>query len=112
MTKHFTQIFAGSATALATTLMAAQGAYADSGVMYHGEGWGWGHMIFGSSMMIIAFVLVIFLIVLVVRRIGGSSGQEETVSPGDSAYDILRQRFARGDIDKEEFEQRMSVLIH
>lgn len=31
-------------------------------------------------------------------------------SPGDSAMDVLRDRYARGEIDKEEFEERKRIL--
>ncbi|MDA1096110.1 MAG: SHOCT domain-containing protein [Chloroflexi bacterium] len=34
----------------------------------------------------------------------------EKVSPHDSAAKILRERYARGDIDADEYERRSEVL--
>ena len=74
---------------------------------YSHYGGGWGHMAFGSSMMIIALALVVFLVVLAVRRFGGNPQRTEITS---SALDILRERYARGEIDKDEYEERLAVL--
>jgi putative membrane protein len=92
----------------------AQG-YPDHHYMWD-EGWGWGHMIFGSVMMIAFWGGIIVLIVLAVRWLGGSghgSGHGPGYGPtpgGKSAVDILRERFARGEIDKAEFEERRRIL--
>ncbi|HEX9791624.1 MAG TPA: SHOCT domain-containing protein [Kiloniellales bacterium] len=90
----------------------AQG-YQDRHYMWEG-GWGWGHMIFGSAMMIVFFGSIIVLVVLAVRWLGGSgSGHgmgQDSGSSGKPAVDILRERFARGEIDKAEFEERRRVL--
>lgn len=72
------------------------------------DGWGWGHMIFGSLMMIVFFGGIIVLIILAVRWLGGPGrGGPGT---GRQAIDILRERFARGEIDKAEFEERRRAL--
>jgi putative membrane protein len=92
----------------------AQG-YQDRHYMWEG-GWGWGHMIFGSAMMIVFFGGIIVLVVLAVRWLGGSGSNsghgmgQDSGSGGPSAIDILRGRFARGEIDKAEFEERRRVL--
>jgi putative membrane protein len=73
-------------------------------------------MIFGSAMMIVFFGGIIALVVLAVRWLGGSgpgSGHgmgHGSGSGGKPAIDILRERFARGEIDKAEFEERRRVL--
>ena len=81
----------------------------------HMAGWGGGShgMIFGPIFMILVFVVVIVLVVLLVRWLGGSwySAQPpHHARSGRAALDILKERFARGEIDKEEFEERRSVL--
>lgn len=92
----------------------AQG-YPDHHYMW-GEGWGWGHMIFGSVMMIAFLGGIIVLVVLAVRWLGGPGhgsghGPGYGSGPGGkAAVDILRERFARGEIDKAEFEERRRVL--
>ena len=78
---------------------------------HYGWDWGWGHMIFGSVMMILFWGGIILVIVLAVRWLGGRSSQGAgSQSPGKRALDILQERFARGEIDKEEFEERKRLL--
>ena len=84
----------------------AQG-YPDRSYMWDGA-WGWGHMIFGSVMMIAFWGGIIVLIVLAIRWLGGTGhGHAPT---GKTATDILKERFARGEIDKAEFEERRRAL--
>ncbi len=111
MFKRILKTLTTSAGAIILAPMIVQRAYADGpGFSHYGGEWGWGHMLFGSSMMIIALGLVIFFIVLIVQRLTDSSDRREPVSPEGSPQEILRQRFARGDVDKEEFDVRMSTL--
>ncbi|WP_292232512.1 SHOCT domain-containing protein [Mesorhizobium sp.] len=76
-------------------------------------GGGWYAMIFGPLFMILFLAVLVVAVVVLVRGLGGSwSGP---VSPhhsvaGRTPLDILRERFARGEIDKEEFEERRRVL--
>lgn len=69
-----------------------------------GSGW------FGYGLLHMAFfwvVLVALLIVLLRVFLGHRQGNHDR--PRDAA-DILEQRFARGEIDKGEFEEKMSAL--
>ena len=71
-----------------------------------GGGWGGGHM-FGFGLF--AWVVVIVGIVLLVRWLSGggrSSGRRDE----DDAMAILRDRYARGEIDKAEFDARKQDL--
>ena len=73
--------------------------------------WGWGHMIFGSLMMVLFWGGIIVAVVLLFRWLGGgSTGATAPPSPGKTALDILKERFARGEIDKDEFEERKRLL--
>jgi putative membrane protein len=72
-------------------------------------GWGWSGMIFGPVFMIVVLALVIAVAVLLVRWLGGSWPPPQP-PPGRTPLDILKERFARGEIDKEEFEERRRVL--
>ena len=55
-------------------------------------------------------LVVVVLVVLAVRWLGGSHGPSQPLSPTKTPLDILKERFARGEIDKEEFEERRRVL--
>ncbi len=65
--------------------------------------WGWGGMIFGPIMMIVVVVLVRWL---------GEPGQGSASHnpPGKTPLGILKERFAKGEIDKDELEERRRVL--
>lgn len=67
---------------------------------YDGFGLG-GGMGFG---MLAFWVLIVAAIVVLVRGFGAGSKASETRAIDDTPLDILRQRFARGEIDKSEFE--------
>ncbi len=73
--------------------------------MWGGE-WGWGGMFLGPVFGILFIAVIAVAIVLVVRALGGGAAPRG----GRSALDILDERFARGDIDREEYEERKRVL--
>lgn len=76
-------------------------------------GGGWYGLIFGPLLMIVVLAAIIVLAVFLVRWLGGpTQGTQPTHGPGPerTPLDILKERFARGEIDKEEFEARRRVL--
>ena len=97
-------VIAVPATALMTVPAVAQ-TYGDHP---HMGAWGWGWMIFGPFMMIAFLVIAVIVVVLIVRWLGGTG--HGTIPSGKSPLDNLRERFARGEIDKKEFEERRRVL--
>lgn len=83
---------------------------ADLNAWHHGWDGEWGHMFFGSAMMLIFWGVIALLVVLTVRW-AMKTRESETVSTGSgSALHILEQRFASGDIDKAEFLERKKLL--
>ena len=75
------------------------------------DGWGWGHMFFGSLMMLLFWGALIILIIFAVRFISGRPARNgDGPAPQKRAIDILEERYARGEIDKEEFEERKQLL--
>ena len=91
--------------------LAASAALADPGGGWtdgygHMMGWGGGFGFFGGFMMLVFWGVIIALIVLAVRWLSeGAKGGSRS-----DALDILRQRFAKGEIDEEEFARRKKVL--
>lgn len=78
------------------------------GMMWWGGGW-WS-MIFGPLFMILMLAVLISAVVLLVRWLGGPWQGSGSPPPGRTPFDILKERFARGEIDKQEFEERRRVL--
>jgi len=74
--------------------------------MWNGGPW----MFFGPLMMIIFVAAIVVVVVLVVRWLGGPGHGAAHHPPSRTPLDILKERFARGEIDKEEFEERRRVL--
>lgn len=77
-----------------------------------GWGWGWGGMMFGGLAMLVFWGGLIVLIVLAVRWFGGRPGHHEGAGPPHklTPLEILEERFARGEIDEEEYQHRRRVL--
>jgi putative membrane protein len=68
-------------------------------------------MMFGSLMMVVFWGAVIVAIVVAVRWLGGGSSYGAGVQPPRKrALDILQERFAHGEIDKHEFDERKRLL--
>ncbi|SMF27393.1 putative membrane protein [Tistlia consotensis] len=69
-------------------------------------------MMFGGLAMILFWGALIVLVVLLVRRFGARTTRGDAASPPSAStpLDILNERFARGEIDKEEFEERKKLL--
>lgn len=80
----------------------------------HMMGWGggWFGMVFGPIFMILVLAIVIAVAVLLVRWLGGPwlAAAPHQPPPARTPLDILKERFARGEIDKEEFEERRRIL--
>lgn len=78
-------------------------------MMWWGDGYSWGWMIFGAVMMILFWGGLIALAVVVVRgftRAGSqASAGDSSWNRSKSAVEILKDRYARGEIDKAEYEE-------
>src|SRR3990172_4642432 len=84
-------------------MMGGQGGMMGPGMM-GGFGWGW----FGPLFMVLFWGLIIWGVVALARGVSGPG------SPGpsypDSAMAVLKRRYARGDISKEEYEEKKRDL--
>ena len=79
---------------------------------YHmwGSGAGW---FLGPMMMLLFLGLAAAVIALVIRwvfGIGQTSSGSQDLNRDSAPLDILKERFARGEIDKKEFEDRKKIL--
>ncbi len=74
--------------------------------MGSGAGWGMG---FGGIFMILFWIVIIAAVVMLVKWLAGGSARID-LPREKSALDILKERYARGEIGKEEFEQKKRDL--
>jgi putative membrane protein len=73
----------------------------DYGNMMDGAGGWW---VWGTLMMVVAIAVVALVVWLIARNSRGDN------RPSSSARDILSERYARGEIDSEEYEERLRKL--
>lgn len=69
-------------------------------------GWSFG----GGFMMILFWVAIIIFIVWIVREMSGKNHSDKTSGPKTS-IDILKERYAKGEITKEQFESMKKDII-
>jgi len=78
---------------------------------YGGPGWGWGWLV--MSLMMLAFLVLLVLGGIALYR-GVRDGERRREDRGDqakrTAEQVLDERFARGEIDVEEYTRRREVL--
>ncbi|MBT3362207.1 MAG: SHOCT domain-containing protein [Chloroflexi bacterium] len=65
---------------------------------------GW-WMLFGSVMMVAFWGGVIALVVWIVKRPSGADDRSRSDSHSTSPFDIAKERYARGEISKQEYDQ-------
>jgi|SRR3990167_539469 len=72
--------------------------------------WGFGGGLFGGLFMLIWWAIIIVVIVALVKWVAGQTkgthGHEKT------PLDILKERYAKGEINKEEFEAKKKDLTN
>ncbi|HUU61743.1 MAG TPA: SHOCT domain-containing protein [Acidimicrobiia bacterium] len=73
---------------------------------HHMDGWGWGGAVVGWLVMILVATAIAWLVWSASRRLG------ERRSRSPSARELLDERYARGEITREEYLQRREDLSH
>jgi putative membrane protein len=71
------------------------------------DGWGW-WMVFGWLWMVVFWGLIVWAIYAVVTRLDRKPDRRQPDEP--DALTILEQRFARGELTAEQFEEMRSRL--
>lgn len=74
--------------------------------MMYGYGMPW----FGGIAMMIFWVIVLGAIVWVAIAVSRNAGQNQAAPRSETPLDVLRRRFAAGEINKEQFEEMKRAL--
>ena len=77
--------------------------------MMTGTGWmggGMGWMLFGLILWIFLLAGIVLFIVWLVQRVTGGERRAE-----DSALEILKKRYAKGEISKAEYEEKKRDIL-
>ena len=77
-----------------------------TGNMADGIGWGMG---FGGLFMILFWSIVILGVLVAAKWIFGSNASSRGTK-STNALDILQERYARGEIDEQEYQQKRREL--
>ena len=76
----------------------------------HMGGWGWAATTISSLLFLGLVGLVAWLVVGAARRSGGGSYRPARTAGQDTAEQLLADRFARGEIDEDEYRRRLATL--
>ncbi|MFI9626030.1 SHOCT domain-containing protein [Streptomyces sp. NPDC052042] len=84
-------------------------------MMWYG-GWGWGGWFLMAVVTVVFWALLIAGAVALTHYVTGGRGRRPGPPPGEAGWggrraeDLLAERFARGEIDDEEYRRRLTVL--
>ena len=80
-------------------------------MMNWGNGWGGGAWLMMFPMMLIFWGAVAWVLVVAIRHSGNSGhSHPPNATTGPDAMQILDERFARGEIDAQEYRERRDAL--
>ena len=78
-------------------------------MMWGYDGFGFGGGVMGIGMLLF-WGLIIALIIMLVRGFGGTRNASESRAHDKTAVEILSERYAKGEIEKSEFEEKRRDL--
>tara|TARA_B100000513_G_scaffold187263_1_gene109588 strand:+ start:29 stop:367 length:339 start_codon:yes stop_codon:yes gene_type:complete len=104
------KLFSVATMTAAASITGAAQAVADQGApgyYYDHPMWGsgWGHMFMGWGMMAVFMIALVLVVVFLIKGLTGTS-----TSSSSTALDILNERYARGEIDTAEYNERKKTI--
>ncbi|MFI6727395.1 hypothetical protein NRF20_03695 [Streptomyces sp. R-74717] len=88
-------------------------------MVWYGGGWGWGGWLVMAVVMVMFWALAIAGIVVLVHYLTSAHRGHQPGPPpssgehgwgGRRAEELLAERFARGEIDEDEYKRRLALL--
>jgi putative membrane protein len=81
-------------------------------MMYGWDGWSWGGWVLMVLAMAVFWALVITGVVITIRYVAGGNAHanRHPASASPRAEDVLTERFARGEIDEDEFRRSIATI--
>jgi putative membrane protein len=73
-------------------------------------GFGWLGMILYLAISIGVIVGIVFLVIWLVKRVNGSPEIRFPNQPSQPSVDIIKARYAKGEISREEYQQLLSDI--
>ncbi len=92
------------------SVLILSGTYLSDCMMQNGHGWGMMNSWTGGLIMWIFFILIIFLLVYIATRIIKPGLPTSPGAGKETPLDIIKRRYAEGQITKEEFESMKKDL--
>jgi putative membrane protein len=89
------------------------GGFGGDGTIERTSGWVWGlTMLLGMLSMVAFWTALIVGVLLLVRWIGGSgtTATRTEATGGENSFELLRRRYASGEITQDEYEHMRRVL--
>ncbi|MGJ8570530.1 MAG: SHOCT domain-containing protein [Hoeflea sp.] len=87
------------------------GYYHGPGMMWGGDQWGGFGMVLGPIFMILVLVGIVIGVIYLMRHFGGSGSMSGSAQAEGRALASLKERYAKGEIDSAEFDERKARLV-
>ena len=71
---------------------------------------GWDMNVWGWTFMTIMMVVGVLILIAIIQVITRGSAASDQSNNQETPFDVLRRRYASGEIDEPEFKQRMDGL--
>jgi len=73
-------------------------------------GIGWIFLIINLVLLIGAFIAVVFLVIWIVKQLSNNNPVQALNNDAESAVEIAKERYAKGDITREEYQKLLIDL--
>jgi putative membrane protein len=79
-------------------------------MMWYGSNAGWGGWLLMTIAMVLFWALIITAVVLIVRYLVSQRPTGTSAESARTPEEVLAERYARGEIDDDEYQRRLSLL--